>query len=68
MNNSHFKIAIISDDDWDILKNQYITNLKNNISYNLMEEPELVFEESNKNDIISSSAVELFGSDIVEVE
>ena len=39
-----------------------------NISYNLMEEPELVFEESNKNDIISSSAVELFGSDIVEVE
>ena len=68
LNNSHFKIAIISDDDWDILKNQYITNLKNNISYNLMEEPELVFEESNKNDIISSSAVELFGSDIVEVE
>ena len=68
LNNSHFKIAIISDDDWDILKNQYITNLKNNISYNLMEEPELVFEESNKNDRISSSAVELFGSDIVEVE
>ena len=68
INNSNSKIAIISDDEWEILKNQYIENIKNNNTYNLVNEPELIFEVSDKNDIISSSAVELFGSDIVEVE
>ena len=68
INNSNSKIAIISDDEWKVLKNQYIENIKNNNTYNLVNEPELIFEVSDKNDIISSSAVELFGSDIVEVE
>lgn len=68
INDSNIKIAIISDELWDKLKNEYIENLKNNVPYNIMDEPELIFEELDKNDIISSSAVELFGSDIVEVE
>lgn len=68
INDLNYKIAIISDEEWDTLKEKYIENYKNNISYDIIEEPELIFEESNKNDIISSSAVELFGSDIVEVE
>ena len=68
LNDSNIKIAIISDDLWDNLKNEYIENLKNNVPYSVVDEPELIFEELDKNDIISSSAVELFGSDIVEVE
>ena len=68
LNNANIKIAIISDDLWDKLKNEYIDNLKNNVPYTIIDEPELIFEELDKNDIISSSAVELFGSDIVEVE
>ena len=68
INDLNYKIAIISDNECDTLKEKYIENYKNNISYDIIEEPELIFEESNKNDIISSSAVELFGSDIVEVE
>lgn len=66
--NSNKKIAIISDEEWDKVKNDYITNLKNNIKYDVLPEPELIFEELANNDImVSSAAVELFG-DIVEID
>ena len=65
--NSNKRIAIISDDVWESEKKQYISNLKNNIKYEVIDEPNILLAESNKNDIISNSAVELFG-DIVEVE
>ncbi len=65
--NSNKTIAIISDKGWEKVRKEYIDNLKNNVKYEVQEEPELVFEESDKDDIIMSSAVELFG-DIVEVE
>lgn len=60
-------IAIITDEVWEIEKGKYIDALKNNIHYTVMEEPEEVLEENKKDDIITSSAIELFG-DIVEVE
>ncbi len=66
--NSNKNIAIISDEEWDKVKNDYITNLKNNIKYDVLPEPELIFEELVNNDImVSSAAVELFG-DIVEID
>ena len=61
------KIAIVTDEEWDKLKNEYITNLKNGVKYEVKKEPEPILEEIKKDDIISNSAVELFG-DIVEVE
>ena len=66
--NSTKNIAIISDSEWEKVKNEYIENLKNKVKYEVKEEPEVIFEELDKSDIISSSAVELFGSDIVEME
>ena len=65
--NSNKNIAIISDEEWEIVKNKYIENLKNGVKYEVKKEPEVVLEELEKSDIISSSAMELFG-DIVEVE
>ena len=64
---SNKKIAIISDKRWDELKKEYINNKKNNINYSYMDEPEEIFEEIENNDIISSSAISLFGDGIVEV-
>ena len=64
--NSNKCIAIITDEEWDKEKNNYIKCLKDGNSYVLMEEPEEIYEEEVKNDIIKSSAVELFG-DIVEI-
>ena len=60
-------IAIISDSDWESIKKEYILNIKNGISYEIKDEPKLVFEELSKNDIIGNSAIDLFG-DIVEIE
>ena len=61
------KIAIVTDEEWEKLKNEYISNLKNGVKYEVQKEPEPILEEIKKDDIISNSAVELFG-DIVEVE
>lgn len=64
--NSNKKIAIISDSEWNNVKNKYIQDVKNGISYEVKEEPEEVFIDKQKDDIISKNAIELFG-DIVEV-
>ena len=66
--NSNKNIAIISDSEWDKLKAEYIERLKNNESYEIQEEPEVLLEEIKNDDIISSSAISLFGEDIVEIE
>jgi hypothetical protein len=65
--NSNKLFAIICDKNWDIVKNEYINNLKNNVKYQIMDEPDFIFEDSSNDDIITSSAFHLFG-DIVEVE
>ena len=65
--NSSKEIAIISDKEWDKVKNEYIKNLKDGVKYEVKDEPEPIFEEIENDDIISSSAMKLFG-DIVEVE
>ena len=64
---SNKKIAIISSNDWDKLKDDYITKFKNKESLDYLKEPDPIFEELNNDDIIVSSAVELFG-DIVEID
>ena len=66
--NSNKTFAIVTNDKWEKLKKEYINNLNNNIKYEIVDEPELLFEENDKNDIISSSAIDLFGEDIVEIE
>ena len=65
--NSNKKIAIISDDYWEKVKQEYINDLRNGIKYEVEEEPRAVYEELKNDDIITSSAVSLFG-DSVEID
>lgn len=68
LTNSNKKLAIITDDEWDVEKNRYIKALKEGHQYTIIDEPEIkVFEGPKENDIITNSAIELFG-DIVEME
>ena len=47
----YFKsFAIITDDEWDSIKNEYIDNLKNGVKYEILEEPKVILEESKNND------------------
>ena len=64
--NSNKKLAIITDDEWENEKSHYIKCIKEGNQYQVMEEPQEIYEEMVKNDIIINSAVELFG-DIVEI-
>ena len=64
--NSNKKIAMITDEEWDFEKNKYINSIKDGNKYQVVEEPQEVYEETIKDDIITNSAVELFG-DIVEI-
>lgn len=68
LNNTSYKIAIITDSEWEKYKNDYIKTIRSGGTYNIVPEPvEEVFKDKKKNGIISSSAVDLFG-DIVEVD
>lgn len=68
LTNSNYLFAIISDADWDAAKADYIKTIKSGGIYETMTEPaEEILEVNKKNDIISNSAIELFG-DIVEID
>lgn len=60
------KIAMITHDEWEKEKEKYIKKIKEGIHYEVIEEPVEVYEESKKDDILSNSAMDLFG-DIVEI-
>ena len=61
-----YKIAFISNDEWNIIKNGYIKDIKNKIVYQIKDEPALI---RNADDINKSetTATELFGEDSVDV-
>jgi hypothetical protein len=65
---SHKNIAIVSDMEWNQLKDEYIQKIKNKEQYIIQKEPDVILEETKKNDIIVDSAISLFGEDVVEVE
>lgn len=67
LTHSSKNIAIISDAEWEKQKNKYIDSIKSGKKYTILQEPDEIFEDSEKSDIIVSSAIELFG-DIVEIE
>lgn len=60
------KLAFITHEEWEVERKKYIQSIKDGIHYQFIEEPVEVYEEVVKSDIITNSAVELFG-DIVEI-
>lgn len=61
------KFAIVTDQDWEYLKSEYIKKLKNGESYKIENEPDKIFKKEESNDIISSDVTSVFG-DIVEFD
>ncbi len=67
LTNSKKKFAIITDDEWNKLKLDYIHHLKNGEHYKVLEEPDKVFKKEEKDDIILNDAASIFG-DVVEFD
>ena len=61
------KISIISDELWEKEKKKYVSMLKNNEKYEIIEEPELIINKRVKKAENNNNIINDFG-DIVEVE
>ena len=75
--NKNYKVSFVLDDEWEQIKNKFILDKKNGITYTYKEE--IILEnpqESEKYDKIESKeapeslkdAVDLFGQDFVEIQ
>ena len=67
---SNKNICFISNDLWDSESKKFMNSFKNksvDVDYKYEEEPKPLYEKE-KDDIIMSSAIDLFDSDIIEVE
>lgn len=59
------KIVIISQSEFDSVKEKYISDIKNNIIYEIQEEHGKLVNENNN---LINQALDLFGSDLVDIE
>ena len=58
---------VISDSQWIKYAEEFVKNKKNDIKYELLEEPELVFEKIEEKDAKNENSIEDIFGDIVEV-
>ena len=66
--NKDYKFIALDNSEWNIVKREYIKNIKNNIKYNYVEETANYDKIFNKNDdIIVDQAIEYFGVNTLQV-
>ena len=75
--NKNYKVSVVLDDEWEQIKNKFILDKKNGITYTYKEEFVLEkTQENEKYDKIENKeapeslkdAVDLFGQDFVEIQ
>ena len=59
------KIVVIKNEEFEIIKNKYIEDKKNNIVYEIKEECGTLVSEQNN---LINQAINVFGSDLVDIE
>ena len=63
-----YKIVAVSDKEWEEMKNNYINNIKNKISYVFIEENDVKLEMSENSNALENSALNIFGEDSISVK
>ena len=58
-------VVVVDNNEFDIIKKKYIDDKNNNINYEVQKEYGKLIEESNN---LINQAIEMFGSDLVDVE
>ena len=61
-----YKVVCLSEDDWKIIKNEYIANKKNNISYTILDENVVKLNKKSKAEKPVDEASNIFGDGLVE--
>ena len=59
------KIVVVSNEESETIKNKYVSDMKNKIVYEVLEEHDKLVNETS--DLINQ-AIDLFGSDLVDIE
>ena len=57
--NHDYKVIAVSSDIWNIKMDEYKKNIKNNVKYNIMKEPDVIIDNSILDDVFSNSKVEV---------
>lgn len=65
--NKLYKVVAITSKEWENTRSEFITNKKNNIPYNFMNENEVNLEENNIGKL-ENSALDIFGEDTISVK
>lgn len=68
--NKHYDVALLTNDEWNIEKDQFINNKNNNIKYEYVKIEKKNIESNNcvsDNNTITSQAIEMFGEDMITV-
>jgi len=66
--NQEYKFIALDNSEWNVVKREYIKNLKNNIKYKYVDENtnyDIIFNK--KDDIIVDQAIEYFGASTLQV-
>ena len=63
-----YKIVAVSDKEWEEMKNNYINNIKNKISYVFIEENDVKLEMSENSNALENYALNIFGEDTISVK
>jgi len=66
--NQEYKFIALDNSEWNVVKREYIKNLKNNIKYKYVDENtnyDIIFNK--KDDIIVDQAIEYFGANALQI-
>ena len=63
-----YKIVAVSDKEWEEMRNNYINNIKNKISYVFIEENDVKLEMGENSNDLENSALNIFGEDTISVK
>jgi len=68
INNHEYYAVYVTEKDFEIIKNQYINDKKNGIIYKYQDEKDVLVQKEKKNSELVDKALNIFGSDLVDIE
>ena len=68
INNHTYKAVYVSEKEFENIKNKYINDKKNGIIYKYQDEKDVLVQKEKKNSELVDKALNIFGSDLVDIE
>ena len=69
--NEKYKIVLVTENEFTKIKEKYVNDVKNNVNYQIIEEKSSLIiynKDTSKKDDMLNKAIEVFGSEYIEIE